>query len=116
MGAILVGGVWAILWAGLFNSLNMFKWGIVVIVVVGPVVEEIMKVAVIACVVEVKPYLFKYRMQIVIAGLAGGLLFGLIENVIYIYVQFPALREQGIDIPPSVELYRWIGCTLLHVT
>lgn len=113
---MVVGGPWSILGAFFQNSVSAAWLGILVAVFVAPPVEEMMKMAAAAYVVEVKPYLFKNRLQIIMSGIAAGLAFGLLENVYYINVVFPQLEDMGQEITPGLIAFRWIVCTLLHVT
>jgi hypothetical protein len=108
--AALLGGVWAILAAMINNS--SFGGSIVFIaVLVAPVIEEVMKIALTAWIVEVRPYLFKSTAQVRIACIASGAMFGVLENVYYVLAVLPAM---GAD--DSVYLFRWIVCTALHIT
>ena len=82
-------------------------FGIVMLVVIGPLTEELMKTAAIALTVEKKPYLFHSTLQILFCALAAGLAFAAIENLLYIYVY--------IENPtPTLILWRWTVCVALH--
>lgn len=114
-----VGRSWALtgliaISAGPFAVLGAF-WGagqslfsVLAIVVFGPIVEEVCKLALPTYVVERKPHLFLSSSQILICGGCAGLAFAIIENLIYLNVYFPA---------PSRELvvWRWTVCVALHV-
>jgi hypothetical protein len=82
--------------------------GIVMIAIIGPVTEEIMKIAIPLWVVEKRPYLFKSIWQILLCAAAGGLLFGVIENLIYLNLYIP-------NASPKLASWRWTICTGLHV-
>ena len=99
--AALFGGFWALL--GAFWSVFA---GHVGVVVVGPATEEIMKIALVATLVEVRPYLFKSAGQILIGAVASATVFAFIENVMYI-IQF--------DLSDATIAWRWTMCVLLHV-
>ena len=75
---------------------------------VGPLTEEVMKVAIVTGTVETHPYLFRSRAQIRIAALASALVFAIIENILYlnVYIEDPSTK---------LVLWRWIVCTGLHV-
>lgn len=105
----LAAGPWAVLGALLNGLLNADAlWGVIAIVVVGPLVEEIMKVAIPLWVVERKPYLFKSPVQIVMCAAIGGFSFAVIENYVYLNIYFPS--------PPEwMTLWRWTVCVALHV-
>ena len=76
-------------------------------VVAAPITEEIMKIALVVWICEKRPWLFKSRAQILICGLAAGLVFAAIENVIYL--SFGAST-------PGLAAWRWTVCVLLHTT
>lgn len=82
--------------------------GLVAVTVFGPVTEEIAKIAGPLWVVEKRPYLFKSMWQILVAAAAGGLFFGVIENLIYLSIYIP-------DAPPALARWRWRVCTGLHL-
>lgn len=73
----------------------------------GPAVEEAMKIAFIAVIIERWPYLFKSPAQIMVAALGSGLMFAVIENFIYLYVYVP-------NPPDWLVLWRWTVCVALH--
>lgn len=110
IGAALCGGPWAVLAALLSTGATdwaVFGMGILMIVY-GPTVEETMKIATAAYIVEVRPYLFRRVEQVWLATLGGALMFAVIENILYLTVYVPN---------PSTELviWRWTGCTALHI-
>lgn len=78
-------------------------------IIVGPTIEEIMKISLILLVVETKPYLVRRQDEIAFAAFAGALGFAFIENLLYlkVYIPNPTLE---------IEIWRWTICTLLHVT
>lgn len=110
LAAALVGGVVAVLTALLGTDPLAVPGGgpVLLVVVFGPAVEETMKIAAAAYVVEVRPYLLRRIEQLQVAAIGAALLFAVIENVMYLYIR---VRN------PSVEymLWRWIVCTALHV-
>jgi RsiW-degrading membrane proteinase PrsW (M82 family) len=81
--------------------------GLIAVCVVGPVTEEIMKIALAMWIVEKRPYLFKAIWQILLAAAAGGVFFGAIENLIYLNVYIP-------DPSASLIRWRWTVCMGLH--
>jgi hypothetical protein len=100
--------------AGAFGVLGIFLdggqtvWSVLAIVVFGPVAEEMMKVALPLYMVERRPYLFRSRLQIALCGLASGLAFAAIENLLYLHVYVPA--------PPALLVqWRWSVCVALHM-
>jgi RsiW-degrading membrane proteinase PrsW (M82 family) len=78
------------------------------VVLIGPLVEEVMKVVFPLWVAERKPYLFRSRLQIAVCALAGGLAFAAIENVLYLNVYVP-------DPPAGLVTWRWTVCVALHM-
>ena len=109
-GIVLVAGPLAVI-SVLFSSMftHGSTWQMVNLVTFGPMLEEILKIALIYYIVEKKPYLFHGIFQILIAAMAGGLMFAVIENMIYLNVYIP---------DPSMEIitWRWSVCVLLHVS
>ena len=79
------------------------------VAVFGPAVEEILKVALVLWIVERRPYLFKRTAEVLLCGLAGGIVFAVIENIVYLQVYIP---------DPSAEIirWRWTICVLLHTS
>ncbi len=106
LGLALLAGPWAVI--GAFYGSGETAFSILAIVVFGPVVEEMMKVAIATYVVEKRPYLFTSRAQIMFAGLAAGLSFASIENLLYLGVYIPH---------PTVGMvrWRWSVCVAMHV-
>jgi RsiW-degrading membrane proteinase PrsW (M82 family) len=96
----LLGGVWAV-----FGAIFAGAGGVMGIVVAGPVTEEIMKIALIVMVVETRPYIFTSRFQILLAAIASGAGFAIIENLMY-------LRNQPSELLVN---WRWTVCTALHI-
>ncbi|MBB6430692.1 PrsW family glutamic-type intramembrane protease [Algisphaera agarilytica] len=103
LGIMALGGPWAVLGAFIATF-----GGVLAIVVVGPAVEEVMKIGLIALIIEVRPYLFRSRGQIYAAAVGSGLMFAVIENLIYLNIYFP---NPGADL----IAWRWVVCTALHV-
>ena len=72
-----------------------------------PVTEEILKIALAIWVVEKRPWWFSSNFQILICGLAAGLAFAALENLLYLTVYIP-------DPSASIILWRWTICVGLH--
>lgn len=102
----LVAGPWAVLGVLLGGGQTFFQ--IVAVVLIAPVAEETMKIAAATYVVEKRPFLFSSAAQIVICGLAGGLVFAALENVLYltVYVSHPS---------GALVWWRWTVCVALHM-
>ena len=99
-------GVWAIIGAmasqmGQHNS-------ILLTCIFAPVSEEIMKLALATWVVEKRPYLFKTGIQVLACAFVSGLVFSVIENLIYLNIYFR-------NPLPSQVAWRWTVCVALHV-
>ncbi|XZE19185.1 PrsW family glutamic-type intramembrane protease [Pirellulaceae bacterium SH449] len=80
---------------------------LVMVVLFGPTVEEILKIGLALWIVEKRPWLFAYRVQIYLCGVGGGLLFAAIENWIYLNVYIPQAS-------PGLVVWRWTVCVALH--
>jgi hypothetical protein len=101
----LAAGPWAVFGAMINGAPSL--WGPLMIVVFGPLTEELMKVAGVTLVIEKWPFALRGAAQIVICSVAGGLAFAVIENLLYLNVYIPN---------PSHELivWRWTACVALH--
>ncbi len=81
---------------------------LVAVAIIGPLTEEIMKIALPLWVAERRPYLFRSRAQIALCALASGFVFAAIENVLYLHVYVP-------DPSPGLVAWRWSVCVALHM-
>lgn len=101
----LAAGPWAVAGA-LFNSGQSFS-GTLMLIVFGPVTEELMKIAGVILVIEKWPFAFRSSIQVILCSVAGGLAFAAIENLLYlfVYVENPT---------PQLVLWRWTVCVALH--
>jgi DNA-directed RNA polymerase subunit RPC12/RpoP len=110
MTAVL-GGPWAII-AALMGSDPISFLGstplLLLVVVFGPTVEEVMKIALTSFWIETRPYVFKSINQLWIATLGSALIFSAIENVFYLHMPWsnPSLL---------MILWRWTICVAMHV-
>lgn len=102
--AALAAGPWAILAAVFGTSADTQG---VAMVVVGPLCEEVAKVAMVFLIVERWPWLFRWRVQVLLAAICGGLVFSVIENLLYLHVYIP-------DPEPWMVHWRWTVCVALH--
>ncbi|MBK7405437.1 MAG: PrsW family intramembrane metalloprotease [Phycisphaerales bacterium] len=82
-------------------------FALLAVAVIGPSIEEVMKAVALMMVVEKRPYLFRSPSQIVLAGACSGLVFSIIENLLYtfVYIDHPSAR---------IIAWRWTVCTALH--
>jgi len=76
-------------------------------VVMGPTIEEILKIALPLWVVEKRPWLFSSSLQIFLCCAGAGLVFAAIENFVYLFIYFP-------DPSSLLILWRWTVCVALH--
>ncbi|MCG3178032.1 MAG: hypothetical protein BIFFINMI_00355 [Phycisphaerae bacterium] len=104
----LAAGPWAIAGA-LWASAGQGVGGLLLLAVLGPMIEETMKVAAALYVVERRPWLFRSPLQLALCALAGGLIFAAIENLLYLHVYVP-------DPSAALVRWRWTVCVALHTT
>jgi hypothetical protein len=102
---VLVSGPCAIL--GTFLSGQGADFPVVYISIIGPTVEELMKLALVLWIVETRPWLFRSSFQILICMTMSGLVFAAVENVFYL--EMP-IREPS----PQLAQWRWTVCVALH--
>lgn len=82
------------------------------IVVIGPVVEELLKPSGMLFLLRWRPFLIRTRWQFLLGAILGGLTFSILENLIYQRVflaGFPRAQWR------EIMIYRWVVCTALHV-
>ena len=74
----------------------------------GPAASEVLKVAIVAMLIERHSTLIRSPRQILCMTIGTALLFSVVQNVIDLSIYFKS---------PSLELvlYRWVICVLLHV-
>lgn len=99
IGAFLVGGDWVPF--------------LLAVLVVGPLVEEIVKVGAPLMVVERWPYLFRARFQILLCAAASGLVFAAIENLLYLHVYIPDPTDALVRWRWTVGVALHLGCSLI---
>jgi hypothetical protein len=113
LGAMLLvavaGGPWSLLSALVAGVGGGSVFSVLMITVFGPVSEEIAKVAAALWVVEKRPYLFKSIWQIFLCAGCAGLVFSVLENLIYIYVYVPQHTAEFVH-------FRWTVCLFLHIS
>ena len=110
VGAAVVAGPFAVVSALVLNSTTAVGFGaLVLVVVIGPLIEELVKGAAAIHLVERRPHLVASGWVLVGIGLVSGLVFAALENVWYLVVL--------ID-EPSGELvrWRWVFGPLVHGT
>lgn len=82
---------------------------LLVICLFAPLIEEILKVSGVLYLAEQKPWLIPNNWIIPVSALISGLIFATAENFWYLLVLIPDADQQLVE-------WRWIVCTLLHVT
>lgn len=109
LGILIAAGLFAIVGTFISQAGEIATAQVILIAVIGPVVEEMMKAGLVLWVIEKRPYLFSSRVQIALICLASGLVFAIIENLIYlnVYVKDP---------PQSLVEWRWTICLALHTS
>ena len=102
----LAAGPWGILGALLQSVHGTFA--LPALIIFGPVTEEITKIAVVLWVVEKRPFWFRSMWQILLCAASGGMVFAIVENLIYlqIYISEPT---------PEIVHWRWSACVGLHI-
>ena len=101
----LAAGPWAVFGA-LINGGQSLS-GTLMLVVFGPLTEELMKIAGVTLLIEKWPFALRGAAQIVICSVAGGLAFAAIENLLYLHVYIPNPTRELI-------VWRWTACVALH--
>lgn len=81
-------------------------WGIVLF---GPLIEEFAKISVPVIILERAPWRWTRGGQLVFVCAVSGLVFAVIENLLYLHVYIHAPS-------PEITHWRWTICTLLHVS
>ena len=107
LGVALAAGPWAIGGALLNGAAGLPQ--VFLVVLIGPIVEELMKTAIPFGVIETRPFWFRSPTQVVVCSLAGGLVFASIENVLYLHVAIANPSAQ-------ITIWRWTVCTAMHAT
>lgn len=105
IGLALIAGPFAIV--GAFWGAGLSLSSVVMVTVLGPLTEEILKIAAPTLAVETRPYVFRSGFQIILCGFCGGLAFAAIENLLYLFVYIP-------NPPSSLVLWRWTVCVAMH--
>ncbi len=104
----LAAGPFAILGAMLNGvELEYMFFTVLVVAVIGPAIEETMKIALATWVVEKRPFLFGSGRHILFCGAVSGFVFAAVENVLYLNVYIPNPTD-------NLVLWRWTVCVALH--
>jgi RsiW-degrading membrane proteinase PrsW (M82 family) len=114
ISAGILGALWSIICI-FYNSLQggqiITFAAFIYVIVVGPVVEELLKQSGNIYLLEQKPYLLKYKWQVFAIALISSLGFAAIENILYtkLYVKPSEIK----DFAAFVD-FRWTVCVCLH--
>ncbi len=97
------------LFGAMFNGVELehIFFTVLVVSVIGPTVEETMKIALATWVVEKRPFRFGSGRHILFCGAFSGFVFAAVENFLYLNVYVPNPSENLI-------LWRWTVCVALH--
>lgn len=111
LAVALSAGPWAVIGALFigYSDVSFYSAGFIAVVLIAPMTEEFMKIAIPLYIAEKRPFYFKSRLQVLLCIIAGGVVFAVIENLIYIYIYIPNPSAQII-------LWRWTICTLMHAS
>jgi len=101
-------GLWSVVGAILSQVQGGSALGLLVVVVFGPLAEEMLKASAALITIEKWPYVFRSPVQIVFCCVAAGLGFAALENLLYLQLY--------IDNPSTfIMAWRWTVCVALHV-
>ena len=89
-----------------------FGLGALVLVVVGPFAEETLKQSGAVFQLEKMRGSIRYGWQFFLSGALGGLVFSILENLIYQYIYLRNLPPEKLT---DVMAFRWTICTALHI-
>lgn len=107
--SLLMAGPVAVL--GTFIGAQQGYVGGIYLCVVGPVVEEMMKIAVLLFLLERKPWYILSGATIYIVAGVSGVMFGVIENMIYQYIYLAKVADA---VRLGIMEFRWTVTVLLH--
>ena len=114
----LAGGPWAVVGAlmkGGLGSAHLVLW-ITYAVVLGPLLEEMLKQAGSLFLLERKPYWLKFGWQFPVIAVISAALFATIENFMYMAGPLQeVLEKNGQAAYDEAVAFRWRYCTLLHI-
>ena len=105
--ATLVAGPFAILGAFMGAGGTASLAIVLVVATLGPLAEEMLKASGALYLVEQKPWLVPGSWVLPLITLAAGLVFAVIENLVYLNIYIP-------DPTPEIVRWRWIAGPLLH--
>lgn len=89
-----------------------FGLGALVLVVVGPFTEETLKQSGAVFQLEKMRGSIRYGWQFFLSGALGGLVFSILENLIYRHIYLAKVPPEKLA---DVMAFRWTICTALHI-
>lgn len=105
LAAAFGGGIFAILGTMLEEA---FSSSVLMLFLIGPAIEEVMKPIGVILLLESRPYVFVNRGSVILVALASATIFASLENFMYIFIYNPGGSMIFI-------MYRLIACTLIHL-
>lgn len=105
--AAVLGGPIAVVTAFL-GSVEHSAIAILNVVIIGPTIEEVAKNLPCIWLCERRPWLLPSRIGIALAALTSGLVFAILENILYLHVYVT-------DPSPALIQWRWTVCVALHM-
>ena len=108
--AALVAGPFAVI--GAFMTGQQTVFGVIYLILFGPVIEELLKQSGMVYLLEKRPYRIFSMWQFILAAVISSLVFATIENLLYINLY---VSSESLNNPFAFACYRWTVCTLLHV-
>ena len=93
-------------------GLGLGGLGVVLTVVLGPFAEETLKQSGAVFQLEKMRGSIRYDWQFFLSGALGGLVFSVLENLIYQYIYLRKLSPEELA---PVMAFRWTICTALHI-
>ena len=106
----IAGGLFAV--PAVFLSGTGSWFGLLVLVFLGPFLEETLKQSGAIFQLEKMPGSLRYGWQFFLSGMLGGAVFSVLENLIYRYVYLQGLPSEQLA---DVMTFRWTMCTMLHI-
>ena len=105
--AMIVAGPFAILGAFLGSGAGISLVALLLVVSVGPLVEEMLKASGALYLAEQRPWLVPAGWTLPVVTLSAGVVFAVIENLVYLNIYIP-------DPTQEIIRWRWIAGPILH--
>jgi RsiW-degrading membrane proteinase PrsW (M82 family) len=102
---ILASGMFGVV-SALLSQSGYFVLGALSSILVAPISEEILKIAVPIMILEHKTRTIQNRSDLLRLAAGSGLVFAIAENLLYMI---------GYSMSPGVLAWRWLACTGMHV-